>query len=259
MIILDGMQADVSGRRDGHLLPDGRATKTTPMPRHARRRRRRHHPRHVQVRRRSRGDRAAPRCTSSAAARSCATCSRRRRCSPRSMAVASNVWSVTSYTQLRRDAHACERWNMLHPDQPPQKSLRRAGARPAVEGLFVAASRLRPRICRSRSPAGFPATVTPSAPTAWAAAKPAKPLRRHFEVDAESAVVATLLPAVRVSSGRRNFRRRCQTGNPGPGIEPDRDRPAIEVESALPVRVSGYELLGQSADSRPATRRARNP
>jgi pyruvate dehydrogenase E1 component len=28
--------------------------------------------------------------------------------------VSSKVWSVTSYTQLRRDAAECERWNMLH-------------------------------------------------------------------------------------------------------------------------------------------------
>ena len=29
--------------------------------------------------------------------------------------VASDVWSVTSYTLLRREAQDCERWNMLHP------------------------------------------------------------------------------------------------------------------------------------------------
>ncbi|MFN9917148.1 MAG: transketolase-like TK C-terminal-containing protein, partial [Pirellulaceae bacterium] len=36
--------------------------------------------------------------------------------------IASDVWSVTSYNQLRRDAQDCERWNMLHPDQPPRQS-----------------------------------------------------------------------------------------------------------------------------------------
>ncbi|MBI1825506.1 MAG: pyruvate dehydrogenase (acetyl-transferring), homodimeric type [Planctomycetes bacterium] len=34
--------------------------------------------------------------------------------------VSADVWSVTSYTQLRRDALACERWNFLHPDAPPR-------------------------------------------------------------------------------------------------------------------------------------------
>ncbi|HEV2372288.1 MAG TPA: pyruvate dehydrogenase (acetyl-transferring), homodimeric type, partial [Streptosporangiaceae bacterium] len=34
--------------------------------------------------------------------------------------VAADVWSATSWTQLRRDALACEEWNMLHPDGPPR-------------------------------------------------------------------------------------------------------------------------------------------
>ncbi len=34
--------------------------------------------------------------------------------------VAADVWSATSYGQLRRDALACERWNLLHPEQPPR-------------------------------------------------------------------------------------------------------------------------------------------
>ncbi len=36
--------------------------------------------------------------------------------------IASDAWSVTSYNQLRRDAQSCERWNMLHPDQPARQS-----------------------------------------------------------------------------------------------------------------------------------------
>jgi pyruvate dehydrogenase E1 component len=34
--------------------------------------------------------------------------------------VPSDVWSVTSYPQLARDAYACERWNMLHPLGEPR-------------------------------------------------------------------------------------------------------------------------------------------
>ena len=34
--------------------------------------------------------------------------------------VAADVWSVTSYSQLRREALACERWNLLHPAKPPR-------------------------------------------------------------------------------------------------------------------------------------------
>jgi pyruvate dehydrogenase E1 component len=34
--------------------------------------------------------------------------------------VAADVWSATSWTELRRDALACEEWNMLHPDVEPR-------------------------------------------------------------------------------------------------------------------------------------------
>src|SRR4029077_44917 len=30
-------------------------------------------------------------------------------------AVGADVWSVTSYSELYREGHACERWNLLHP------------------------------------------------------------------------------------------------------------------------------------------------
>jgi pyruvate dehydrogenase E1 component len=32
--------------------------------------------------------------------------------------VGADVWSITSYTELYRDGHAAERWNMLHPGEP---------------------------------------------------------------------------------------------------------------------------------------------
>ncbi|MBC7292560.1 MAG: pyruvate dehydrogenase (acetyl-transferring), homodimeric type, partial [Thermoleophilia bacterium] len=35
--------------------------------------------------------------------------------------IPADVWSVTSYNELRRDALRVERWNRLHPDQPPRK------------------------------------------------------------------------------------------------------------------------------------------
>jgi pyruvate dehydrogenase E1 component len=35
--------------------------------------------------------------------------------------VLADVWSVTSFTELRRDGIEVERWNMLHPEAPPRK------------------------------------------------------------------------------------------------------------------------------------------
>jgi pyruvate dehydrogenase E1 component len=34
--------------------------------------------------------------------------------------VAADVWSATSWTELRREALACEEWNLLHPDVEPR-------------------------------------------------------------------------------------------------------------------------------------------
>src|SRR5207245_6617669 len=34
--------------------------------------------------------------------------------------IGADVWSVTSYSQLYREGHACERWDMLHPAEPPR-------------------------------------------------------------------------------------------------------------------------------------------
>jgi pyruvate dehydrogenase E1 component len=36
--------------------------------------------------------------------------------------VAADVWSVTSFNQLRRDGLAAQRWNMLHPEEKPRLS-----------------------------------------------------------------------------------------------------------------------------------------
>jgi pyruvate dehydrogenase E1 component len=36
--------------------------------------------------------------------------------------IAANLWSVTSFSQLRREGLATDRWNALHPDEKPRKS-----------------------------------------------------------------------------------------------------------------------------------------
>jgi len=36
--------------------------------------------------------------------------------------VSADVWSVTSFTELRREGLDAQRWNLLHPDQPPRLS-----------------------------------------------------------------------------------------------------------------------------------------
>jgi len=104
--------------------------------------------------------------------------------------ISSNVWSVTSYTELRREAHSCERWNMLHPDQP-----RRIPYVQEVladeEGVFVSSSDY---VC------GLGEQITPWVPGDYyvlgtdgmGRSETREALRRHFEVDAQCIVIATL-------------------------------------------------------------------
>ena len=130
-------------------------------------------------------------CNCSAAGRSCAKRCGPRRSWPSNIGVASDVWSVTSYTQLRRDAQECERWNMLNPERDARESYVAAAARRRIEGLFVAAQRLRAgpgRADRPWMPGGLFALGTDG----MGRSETREALRRHFEVDAECIAVASL-------------------------------------------------------------------
>ncbi len=105
-------------------------------------------------------------------------------------AVAADVWSVTSYSELRRDALACARWNMLHPGEPPIVSWldRQLGSEPwpivaATDYLKTVADQVTPFV-----PAGLRALGTDG----FGRSETREALRRFFEVDAESICVAAL-------------------------------------------------------------------
>jgi pyruvate dehydrogenase E1 component len=55
--------------------------------------------------------------------------------------VAADVWSVTSYKQLRADGLACDRWNLLHPDQTPRTCyVEQVLSKEGKNDVYVAAS-----------------------------------------------------------------------------------------------------------------------
>jgi pyruvate dehydrogenase E1 component len=104
--------------------------------------------------------------------------------------VAADVWSVTSYKELRRDALACERWNLLHPTEPPRKSYVET-LLAKEEGVFVASSdymKSLPEMIQKWVPGGLLALGTDG----FGRSDDRPDLRRHFEVDAESITVAAL-------------------------------------------------------------------
>jgi pyruvate dehydrogenase E1 component len=104
--------------------------------------------------------------------------------------VSSTVWSVTSWKELRREAQECRRWNMLHPEDAPRRSYLENVLADA-DGVFVAASdhvRAVPEQLDPWVPGGLFVLGTDG----FGRSETRGPLRRHFEVDAESIVVGAL-------------------------------------------------------------------
>ncbi|MGH8829457.1 MAG: transketolase-like TK C-terminal-containing protein, partial [Jiangellaceae bacterium] len=110
--------------------------------------------------------------------------------------VAADVWSVTSWNELRREAMAVDEWNLMHPEDEPRvpyvtERLRDA-AGPVVAvsdymravqdqiAQYVSAEPDRSHRWASLGTDGFGKSDTRAA------------LRRHFKVDAQSIVVSTL-------------------------------------------------------------------
>ena len=104
--------------------------------------------------------------------------------------VAADVWSVTSWNELRRDAVAVERWNMLHPIETPRVPYFRQ-VLDAEPWPIVAASdymKTLPLALATWAPDGLHALGTDG----FGRSETRESLRRFFEVDAESICVAAL-------------------------------------------------------------------
>ncbi len=104
--------------------------------------------------------------------------------------IASDVWSVTSYTQLRREASDCQRWNLLHPTETPRKSYLETVLE-GVEGPFIAASDYVRALGEQLTP-WIPGDYYVLGTDGMGRSETREYLRRHFEVDAESISIAAL-------------------------------------------------------------------
>ncbi|MCA9229091.1 MAG: pyruvate dehydrogenase (acetyl-transferring), homodimeric type [Planctomycetales bacterium] len=104
--------------------------------------------------------------------------------------VASDVWSVTSYNQLRRDAQECRRWNMLNPGKTPRRAYVEEQLKGA-EGPVVAATDYM-RVLSDQLGPWVPGGVFSLGTDGMGRSESREKLRRHFEVDAECISVAAL-------------------------------------------------------------------
>ena len=104
--------------------------------------------------------------------------------------VGSDVWSVTSYNELARDAQSAQRWNMLNPAESPRVSYVER-ALEGQQGPFIAASdyvQALPEQIRPFVPGDFFVLGTDG----MGRSETRENLRRHFEVDAECITLAAL-------------------------------------------------------------------
>ena len=136
--------------------------------------------------------------------------------------VAGDVWSITSFTELRRDGLDCERWNLLHPaDKPKQPYVTKLFEK--THGPLVAstdymklfAEQIRPFLPKGRA---YHVLGTDGFGRSDFRAR----LREHFEVDRHFVVVAALkslaeegaIPAKKVAEAIRKY-----------GIDPAKTNP----------------------------------
>jgi pyruvate dehydrogenase E1 component len=109
--------------------------------------------------------------------------------------VQADVWSVPSYTEVRREALAVERWNRLHPGEAEKKSYVQT-LLDGTKGPIIAASDYMKSIPDGLAPWLGTRLVTLGT-DGFGRSDNREHLRRHFEVSAEAIVGATLSRLVR--------------------------------------------------------------
>jgi len=107
--------------------------------------------------------------------------------------IPSDIWSVTSFNELRRDALSVERWNQLHPESKPRKSFVEqcfAGK----EGPFIAATDYM-KIVPDQIQRWIPGRFISLGTDGFGRSDGRAALRQHFEVD-ERYIAITALKAL---------------------------------------------------------------
>ncbi|MEL7450223.1 MAG: pyruvate dehydrogenase (acetyl-transferring), homodimeric type [Pseudomonadota bacterium] len=104
--------------------------------------------------------------------------------------IPADVWSVTSFSELRRDGLHVDRWNRLHPGDAPRQSFVSAQLADR-EGPVVAASDYMQTVADQIRP-WVPGAFHTLGTDGYGRSDGRAALRRHFEVDKHYVVVAAL-------------------------------------------------------------------
>jgi len=136
--------------------------------------------------------------------------------------VSADVWSATSYKLLRTDAIRCQRWNMLHPTQPLKKSyVEELLAK--EQGVFVAVSDNIRTVPDQIAP-WVPGGLTTLGTDGFGRSDTRARLRRFFEIDAESTVIATLYALAEKGQVERQT---VEDAIKDLGVDPEKIQPQI--------------------------------
>jgi pyruvate dehydrogenase E1 component len=104
--------------------------------------------------------------------------------------VSADIWSVTSYHELRNDALSADRWNRLHPEAEGRVPYLKQ-VLDGVSGPFIAASDFM-KVLSDSIREWLPGPLTSLGTEGFGMSDTREALRRHFEIDAECITIAAL-------------------------------------------------------------------
>ena len=135
--------------------------------------------------------------------------------------VQADVWSVTSYTELRREALAAERWNLLHPAEKAKRPYILQALADA-EGPIVAATDYMKIVPDQLAP-WLSDRLVSLGTDGFGRSDNREYLRKHFEISPESIVAAALS---RLSREKKFDAKKAQKAFEELGIRPEKMDPA---------------------------------
>jgi pyruvate dehydrogenase E1 component len=136
--------------------------------------------------------------------------------------VAADVWSVTSYKELYRDALEADRWNMLHPMEPPRVPYV-TGCLKGTPGVCVAASDYVKALPDSLA-RWFPRPLVSLGTDGFGRSDTRESLRDFFEVDSRFITLAALTALARAKQIESGVVRDAMTEMK---INPDKANPML--------------------------------
>jgi pyruvate dehydrogenase E1 component len=112
--------------------------------------------------------------------------------------IGSDVWSITSYSELRRNAMSCQHWNNLHPNETPRRSFLE-NCLDDVTGPFISTSD-NVRLVADQIREWIPGEYTVLGTDGFGRSETREELRRHFEIDAECVTYAAVQGLARMGA-----------------------------------------------------------